>query len=135
MERLDAAVKVIRIGKLTLGNAFTGLGAPLQLVDDAIAIGPARTRLLWRSGWTWRGLTWKRIRPQGLRGGPMISITLPFGLQGHDASFESRLSSFTYAFDKLGTRRLLLEELADPHHTRRSVEVGLYLNVSLGQLL
>jgi hypothetical protein len=127
----EASTKVIHVRKLA--NTLFHFGARSE-DESPIQLGPATARLLWQKKWKWPEASRDQKIPGGLLGGPMLSIDLPLGPLGSVFSLETRFCSFRYAYADLQTRRVMLEELADPQDQRQSLEGRLYLNISLASL-
>jgi hypothetical protein len=127
----EASTKVIHVRKIA--NTLFHFGARSE-DENPIQLGPATARLLWQKKWKWPEASREQKIPGGLLGGPMLSIDLPLGPLGSLFSLETRFCSFRYAYADLQTRRVMLEELADPRDQHQSFEGRLYLNISLASL-
>ena len=126
---LESPTKVIHLRKVA--RKVLRLGKPGE-DEQPIRLGPARARLLWQKNWKWPEFARDQKMPGGLLGGPVLSIDLPLKRIARALSVETRVCSSRYAYPNQKTRRIVLEELADPQNERQSVEAGLYLNFSFG---
>jgi hypothetical protein len=130
MPELAGSGKVIHIRKLA--RKVLQLGERAE-DEDPIWLGPARLQLLWQGKWKWPESAHGQNSAEGLMGGPMLSLELPWQPLVKFLSLEARFCSFRYAYADRQTRSALFE-LADPSDERQSWQGGLYLNVALGAL-
>jgi hypothetical protein len=126
--RTDSPAKIVHLRKLA--RKFLHLGHASE-DEEPILLGPLSTRLFWQKKWKWPEPAADQKTPGGLLGGPMLSIGLPLRALGRLFSIETRLCSFRYAYADLQSKRMVMEELADPHDQHQSLEGGLYLNLPL----
>jgi hypothetical protein len=127
----DSPVKVVHLRKLARKILNWGHASE---DEEPIRVGPIATRLFWHKKWKWPEPAAHQKVAGGLLGGPMLSIGLPIRALGRLFSIETRLCSFRYAYADLQSKRMLMEELADPHDEHQSLEGGLYLTLPLPRL-
>jgi hypothetical protein len=133
----ESPVKEIQLRKIA--SKLLRLGASSGQ-NDAIWIGPARARLLWKQKWSWSGsgagarAAHDQSIAAGLVGGPILSFDIPLGPLAALFSLETQFCSLRYRYSDANTGRTLIDELADPRTQRQSLEGGLYLNIALGTL-
>jgi hypothetical protein len=139
LPKWESPVKEIQLRKIA--SKLLRLGAS-DGQNDAIWIGPARARLLWKQKWSWSGSgsgSGARAAQDhgiaaGLVGGPILSFDIPLGPLAALVSLETQFCSLRYRYSDASTGRTLIDELADPRAQRQSLEGGLYLNIALGTL-
>ena len=129
--RTDSPAKIVHLRKLARKILHLG---HVSEDEEPIVLGPLTTRLFWQKKWKWPGPAADQKTPGGLLGGPMLSIGLPLRALGRLFSIETRFCSFRYTDADLQSKRMVMEEIADPRDQRQSLEGALYLNVPLSGL-
>lgn len=126
---LDVTYKTVKLRKIA--HKCLGVGRSKD-VEKPFALGPLNAVLKWRQPWRWHESRLDRLSPHGLRGGPLVSLSLPLASW---ASVEAQLGSYRYLYAHADQDPQLGAFCGGIGRGRRSVEAVLFINLDIDILL
>lgn len=126
-----STTKVVHARKVA--HKVFGVGSSPAKDDKGLKLGPVQAELMWRNGWQWQTNQKRpdRQMKNGLRGGPMVRLGVPFELLDRSVFVGAYASSLRYAMPDPNLKTDPPAEVMRRYDTRQAHEGGLQITITL----